>query len=74
MKWKFSISRDTFKDTYVSQAYRSVNLPYWRTLDIVVPSIEMEVDDVNEAIEEYKKGNQTRVNQILWKYISHIFY
>lgn len=63
-----SISIDQDWNRYYSQAYKPAVMPKGKEWQFVAPMVMIPSELVNEAIEEHKKWNQDRVNEILSKY------
>lgn len=63
-----SITVDTNWNRYYSQAYKPAPMPKWVEWASVMPMVMVKSEDVHQAIEAYRAGNQQLVNDILSRY------
>ena len=68
IKAPFCITVDTEGNRWVWPAYKELKLPRGHEVATVAPMVMCAVRDIHEAIEEYRKGNQVKVNQLLSQY------
>lgn len=63
-----SITVDTKWNRYYSQAYKPIPAILWVEWESIMPMVMVKSEDVHQAIEAHRAGNQKLVNELLSKY------